>query len=151
MRKSNTLCVVCSAGGHLTEALRAIEGINIPYYIVTYKLPHISESLKGEDVFFVTNPHKNPFKYLPNFVQSLFIYMAQKPKFILSTGSGMAIPTCIIGKTFGSKIIFIETGARVTQPSMTGKFMYRISDLFIVQWETLLQFFPSAQCGGPLI
>jgi beta-1,4-N-acetylglucosaminyltransferase len=150
-RKNNFLCVVCSAGGHLTEAFLATQDIKYPKYFVTYRLPHIANTLAGERHYFITNPHKNPFKYVTNFFQSLVIYLKQKPKFILSTGSGMAIATCIIGKLFGSKLIYVETGARVSNPSMTGRFVYRFCDLFIVQWEPLMKYFPSAVYGGPLI
>jgi beta-1,4-N-acetylglucosaminyltransferase len=150
-RKNNLLCVVCSAGGHLTEALLATQDVDYPKYFVTYWLPHMSKTLSGEQHYFITNPHKNPFKYVVNLFQSLIVYFKHKPKFILSTGSGMAIATCFLGKLFGSKVIYVETGARVTSPSMTGKLMYRFSDLFIVQWEPLMKHFPSAVYGGPLI
>jgi beta-1,4-N-acetylglucosaminyltransferase len=150
LRKAEKLCVVCSAGGHLTEALLAVDGINYPKYFVTYKLPHTDQSLAGFDYYYVTNPHKNILKYAVNFWQSLKIYFEKRPKFILSTGSGMAIAICLIGKAFGSKIIFIETGARIYQPSMTGKLLYYFSDLFIVQWRPLLRFFPKGVFGGLL-
>lgn len=151
LTKNRLLCVVCSAGGHLTEALLAIEGLDYPNYYVTYRLPHLSRTLAGKELYFITNPHKNPFKYAINCVQSLVIYLKKRPKFILSTGSGMAIASCLIGRLFGSKIIYIETGARVSSPSLTGKLMYRFSHLFIVQWKPLMKHFPSAVYGGPLV
>ncbi|GAM10718.1 hypothetical protein OR1_03011 [Geobacter sp. OR-1] len=149
--KHNELCVVCSAGGHLTEALMAIENIQTPAFVVTYRLPHLVNNPSGYETHFIINPHKNPFKYLVNFIQAFRIYIMKRPKFILSTGSGMTIGMCVIGKLFGSKIIYIETGARIYNPSLTGKFMYYVSDLFIVQWEPLLKHFPRARYGGLLI
>lgn len=149
--KNNELCVVCSAGGHLTEALMAIEGVAADVFIVTYFLPHLAKSLSGRNVYYITNPHKNPFKYLVNFIQALTIYVKKRPKCILSTGSGMTVGLCLIGKLFGSKIIYVETGARIHTPSLTGKLMYHVSDLFIVQWEPLLKHFPRATYGGLLI
>ncbi len=150
-KKRKELCVVCSAGGHLTEALMAIEGVLTPSFIVTYNLPHLEKSFAGQEVYYITNPHKSLFKYLFNFFESLKIYISKRPEFILSTGSGMAIALCMIGKVFRSKIIYVETGARIHTPSLTGKFMYRVSDLFIVQWEPLLVHFPRATYGGLLI
>lgn len=150
-QKNNKLCVVCSAGGHLTEALMAIEGVSVPAFIVTYFLPHLEKSLSEHEVYYISNPHKNLFKYLFNFIQSFIIYIKKKPRYILSTGSGMTIGLCLVGKFFGSKIIYIETGARIHTPSLTGKFMYHISDLFIVQWKPLLKHFPRATYGGILI
>lgn len=151
MTKNNEiLCVVCSAGGHLTEALIAVAGVDYPKYFVTYKLPHTDESLAKLDYYYVTNPHTNIFKYPINIFQSLRIYLTRRPKFILSTGSGMAIATCLIGKIFHSKIIYIETGARIYAPSKTGRLLYYFSDLFIVQWKELMKFFPKAVFGGLL-
>lgn len=151
LTKNKLLCVVCSAGGHLTEALLAIEGVDFPNFFITYELPHLSRTLATREHYFITNPHKNPFKYIVNGIESLMIYLRKRPRFILSTGSGMAIATCLIGRLFGSKIIYIETGARVSSPSLTGRLMYRFSHLFIVQWKPLLKHFPSAEYGGPLI
>ena len=145
------ICVVCSAGGHLTEALLIMRKIPYPFYIVTYRLPHLEQTLKDFEHYFIINPHKSLWKYPINFIQSLRIYLKKRPKFIISTGSGMAISTCLIGKLFGSKIIFIESGARVYQPSLTGRLMYYFSDLFIVQWKPLLRFFPRAVYGGTLL
>jgi len=149
-KKNNILCVVCSAGGHLTEALFAVDGVNYPKYFVTYKLPHIEQSLSGCDFYYITNPHKYIYKYPINFLQSFKLYLKKRPKFILSTGSGVAIATCLIGKLFGSKVIYVETGARVDTPSLTARFLYYFSDLFIIQWKPLLKVFPKAIYGGLL-
>ena len=150
LSKNSTLCVVCSAGGHLTEAMLAVDNLKFPQYFVTYKLPHTDQSLAEFEYYYITNPHNNLFKYPINFLQSLRIYLKKRPEFILSTGSGMAIATCLIGKIFDSKIIYIETGARIHKPSKTGKLLYLFSDLFIVQWKPLLKYFPKAVFGGLL-
>lgn len=149
-RKNAVLCIVCSAGGHLAEAMLSVKGLSCTKYYVTYRLPHTDESLKGLEYYYVTNPHKYLWKYPVNFCQSLFFYLKKRPKFILSTGSGMAIATCLIGKLFGSKIIFIETGARIHTSSMTGRLIYLFADLFIIQWESQLKEYPKASYGGLL-
>jgi UDP-N-acetylglucosamine:LPS N-acetylglucosamine transferase len=149
-RKRDILCVICSAGGHLTEALLAVEEVEYPKFIVTYELPHMDQSLGGFEYYYITNPHKNIAKYAVNFLQSLMLYLKKRPKFILSTGAGMAISTCLIGKLLGTKIIYVESGARVQSLSMTGRLLYRFSDLFIVQWPSLLRTLPKAVYGGLL-
>lgn len=40
--------------------------------------------------------------------------------------------------------------ARIKSPSKTGKFLYKFVDLFIVQWEELLKFYPKAVYGGKI-
>ena len=107
-KKRDILCIVCSAGGHLTEALLAVEGVDYPAFLVTYRLPHMERVLPLKEYYFITNPHKSPWKYVVNFCQSWRIYLQKRPRFILSTGSGMAIATCLIGKLGGSKIIYLR-------------------------------------------
>ena len=49
---------------------------------------------------------------------------------------------------FGSKIIYIETFANSETKSLTGRLVYPIADLFIVQWESMLKLYPKAIYGG---
>ena len=57
---------------------------------------------------------------------------------------------CYIGKLFGSKIIYIETYANRNTKTATGRLIYPISDLFIVQWEEMLKIYPKAVYGGSI-
>ncbi|SFQ78759.1 Oligosaccharide biosynthesis protein Alg14 like [Donghicola eburneus] len=56
----------------------------------------------------------------------------------------MSVPFFLLSKALGSVCIFVETGARISTPSMTGRILYPFSSLFIVQNETLLPFYPKA-------
>ena len=149
--KHSPVCVVCSSGGHLSEALAAIEEVNVPHYFVIFYEPHVVSRLRNEEVHYVIDPHRSPIGYVKNLWQSSKLFFRKRPKVIVSTGAGIALATCFLGKIFGSRIIFIETGARVTSPSRTGRIMYRIADLFIVQWEPMLKIYPKAKYGGPLL
>ena len=57
---------------------------------------------------------------------------------------------CLIGKIFGSKIIFIETIANMNTKTVTGKLVYKFADLFLVQWEDMLKLYPKAKYFGSL-
>lgn len=145
--------VVASGGGHLAEALLAIEGVPLRAIIVTLRLPHTEKTLHGvgwkRD--YLINPHGDPFKYLLNIWQSFWLVAKHRPDLVISTGAGMVVPTCVIAKLLGAKLVFIETAARVTTPSRTGKFLYRFADEFYVQWEPLLNVYPKAKYGGVLL
>ena len=68
--------------------------------------------------------------------------MKEKPDIIVSDGGGeIAVPFCYIGKILGSKIIFIESLAKITTPTAAAKFINPIADLFLVQWKILLNKF----------
>ena len=60
----------------------------------------------------------------------------------------MTYPVCFLAKRKGMKIIYIESFARVDAPSLTGKLMYSLADLFLVQWEEMLEVFPKATYAG---
>lgn len=145
------VCVVCSAGGHLSEALAAVSKVGAPRYFVTFGEPHVHSRLAGERVYYVIDPHVNPWLYLRNAWQSLLIFLRERPKVVVSTGAGIALATCLLAKLTGSTLIFIESGARVSTPSRTGRLLYPLADLFIVQWKPLLKHFPKAVYGGQLL
>ena len=145
------LCVVCSAGGHLSEALEALVDTDVPMYFVTYGEPHARLRLKGKEVYYVEDPHTSFPKYIINAFLSLIILIKKRPQIIFSTGAGIALATCILGRMMGAKIIYLESGARITTPSKTGKLMYRWSHVFIVQWKQMLKHYPNAKYVGPLI
>jgi UDP-N-acetylglucosamine:LPS N-acetylglucosamine transferase len=82
---------------------------------------------------------------------SLIILIKERPKVIVSTSGGSTIPLCYFGKLFGVKIIYIESMARINQPSGTGKLIHPIADLFLVQWESMLKFYRKAKYWGRVI
>ena len=142
MRK---LLVVSPAGGHLCEAMIALEKTkeeDIVY--VTSMLPHLKRNHQN-NMEFITDPHVSILKYCLNLVTSFKIYMIYRPKLILSTGGGISICLFIIGKAFGSKTIYIESGSRILFPSKTGRLLYHFSDYFFVQSDKLISFYPKAK------
>ena len=88
------------------------------------------------------------FKFGFNCIISLYLYIKLKPKYIVTTGTHTAVPMCYIGKLFGSKVIWIETFANSETRTRSGRIVYPITDLFIVQWESMLKLYPKAVYGG---
>lgn len=134
------ICLVCSHGGHLTQMLQlmdAFEGYET--FFVTYN----SEATKNlKNTYLIKHyGEKNIHLFLMMInmtLKAVSILTKEKPVAILSNGGEIAIPFCYIGKLLGIKIIFIESLSRVTSKSGTGKIIFPIADLFLVQWESLL-------------
>ena len=42
------------------------------------------------------------------------------------------------------KLIYIESFAKVTSPTLTGKLLYKYADQFYVQWESMKEFYPKS-------
>ena len=143
--------MVVPAGGHMAEALLATEGVKGEFVFATLKLPHTESLIPGARHHYIIDPHTSLHKYVANSIQSFIIMLKERPDVVLSTGGGMSIACSLLAKLFGKKLIFLESGARVTTPSRTGKLIYRFADLFIVQWQPMLKFYPDAVYGGPLL
>lgn len=146
MKKRKKICLVSSSGGHYEQILRLMSlSQNFDIYIVTEKTQY---SKIEENIFYVQQLNRKEkfffLKMIINFFQSLRIFLNEQPDIIISTGALVAIPTFLIGKCLGKKLIFIESFAKTNSPTMTGKLLYKISDKFIVQWESMLSVYPKA-------
>ena len=156
MRKK--VLFISSTGGHLNELLQ-LSPLFEKYdsYIITEK-DKANENLKqtyGERLYFLPYGTRAKlftyiFKYLFLCFKTLYLYAKIRPKVIVTTGTHTAGPICILGKIFGSKIVYIETFANTNRKTATGRLIYPIADLFIVQWEEMLKIYPKAVYGGSI-
>jgi UDP-N-acetylglucosamine:LPS N-acetylglucosamine transferase len=86
------------------------------------------------------------------------ILIRERPDLIVSTGAEIAIPAfyaawALRGLSLGKpRLCFIESWTRVTMPTRTGRLVYPIADLFLVQWEHLLSHYGRrARYGGIIL
>lgn len=77
--------------------------------------------------------------YFRTYRECFRVWKKYRPKVIVSTGSNIAIPFCLISKVFGSKFVFIETRAKVFTKTATGKAIGKLADLVIVQWPEMVE------------
>ncbi len=155
MQKKKVL-FISSTGGHLQELMQ-LKPMFKDYdsYIITEKTPStitLRKEYKSKIgyLIFGTKDHilTYPFKLLANCFISLYYFFKIRPQYIVTTGAHTAGPMCCIAKLFGKKIIYIETMANVTKKTVTGRIIYHFADLFIVQWESMLELYPKAVYGG---
>jgi beta-1,4-N-acetylglucosaminyltransferase len=73
-----------------------------------------------------------------------------RPKAVIGCGPAITVLASVLGKLFGAKAIYIETGSSVSTLSKSGKIMYNIADLFFVQWASLKDQYPKAIYAGRL-
>ena len=84
------------------------------------------------------------WRMIQNAWKSISIYRKEKPDVVICTGVLAMIPICLISKLMGKKLIYIESFAKVTSPTETGKLLYKFADQFYVQWKPMLKFYPKA-------
>ena len=84
------------------------------------------------------------FSMLLNAWEEFLIFLKEKPDVIITTGVLAIIPMCLMAKVFGKKLIYIESFAKVTSATETGKLLYKFADQFYVQWKQMLEIYPKA-------
>ena len=147
---------ISSTGGHLSEMMQLKTMFKkYNYHIITEytdSTKNLCKTYEGKVDYLVYGTKDHLFSYIFKFsfniLKSFYLYFKIRPKYIVSTGTHTAVPMCYIGKLFGSKIIFIETFANSKTKTLSGKLVYPIADLFIVQWESMLKLYPKAVLGG---
>lgn len=149
---------ISSTGGHLNELLQLSPLFEKYNYTIITEKDKINENLKEKfpnRVYYLpygTRTHllSYIFKYIYLCLKTVYLYFKIRPKVIVTTGTHTAGPMCYLGKIFGSKIIYIETFANTNKKTATGRLIYPIADLFIVQWEEMLKLYPKAKLGGSI-
>lgn len=145
------LYCISSHGGHLHELTKAVTGVDGDFCWCTHKTKATKATLQGKRHHFIIDPCTSKVRYILNAIQAFWFLLIERPDVVISTGAGIAIPTMLIAKkVFGAKLIYVESAASVVEPTKTGKLMYKYSDLFLIQWESLLGFFPNAKYVGVL-
>lgn len=147
-----------SAGGHLAE-LMCLKKLfdNYEYLIVTeetksalaLKDKYNIEFLKYGSIHYF---FKYIFVFTYNFFKCIKILKKFRPDTIVSTGAHTGGIMCYIAKKFFKcKVIYIESLAKTHELSVTGKNMYKLADVFFVQWESLLKNYDKAKYIGRLM
>lgn len=154
--KKNKVLFLSSTGGHLSE-LMSLSPIfeKYDYHIITEKTKTtLSLANKHENrVSYVMHGTKdNIIPYLIkkpiNILKTFYLIIKINPKIIVTTGAHTGVPACYIGKLFRKKVIFIETFANSRSKTLSGRLVYPIADVFVVQWESMLELYPKAEHWG---
>lgn len=142
------ICFAASSGGHY-EQLLMLKPLMIKYdsFIITEETIYKAE-VKGQKMYYLSQVNRKEKTFIPrmiiNSVRSLKIFFTEKPDVVICTGVLATIPMCLLAKLMGKKLIYIESFAKVTSPTETGKLMYKFADQFYVQWESMLKVYPKA-------
>lgn len=155
------LMIVLGEGGHTKEMLALVDLLGEGYryaYLMTEQdqLSAPKIRIPGEQYRIIRPRNKEDaiWRALPKVVRSLWqswrIMRRVRPHAIITCGPAIAIPACIWAKLLGAAVIFIETGSRIHQLSLTGKLVRYLADLYFVQWPQLQAAYPKAIYAGRL-
>jgi len=150
--KRQKICFAASSGGHLEEITR-LTGVREGHdcFLIT-EYNDYQETGFCEKIYSVKQANRKQITFIFDFIGIFFkcvrILRAEKVGCVITTGALTGCTAALAGKFLRKKVIYIESFARVDTPSLTGRLLYPVADLFIVQWEEGLKFFPKAVYGG---
>lgn len=146
------VCFAASTGGHY-EQLMMLKPLMKKYgsFILTERTEYEIGN-NEEKVYYVPQINRKEklfvFKFLWCILISFWIFLKERPDAVICTGVLATIPMCLLAKLLKKKLIYIESFAKITSPTLTGKMLYKYADQFYVQWESMKEFYPNAICLG---
>ena len=148
VNKKVKLCFAASSGGHY-EQLLMLKPLMEKYesFVITEQTIY-KTGIKGEKIYYMKQVNRKEVAFIlrmiVNIYRSFKIYLKEKPDVVICTGVLAMIPICMIAKLFGKKLIYIESFAKVTSATQSGKLLYKFADQFYVQWQQMLEIYPKA-------
>lgn len=145
--------IVCSSGGHLTQALalKSWWGGHDRWW-VTLPTEDARTRLEKENV---VEAHYPTVRNLPNLVRNFGLARQVlhdfHPDLIFSTGAAIALPFFAQARMVGARTAFLEPVDRISSPSLSGRLVYPFTDLFLVQWQPLTLAYPGSRDVGVVL
>lgn len=134
--KRPDILLVCQPGGHLSEllALETLWGTRSRAWF-TLRSTDTESALLGERVFYGFGPTpRSVYRLALNSVVAAIILLRLRPRWIITTGAALAVPTAWIGRALGAKTIYIECGGRVRDVSLSMRLIAPVAHSLYVQW-----------------
>ena len=146
--KNTKICFAASSGGHY-EQLLMLKPLMDKYdsFVITEETLYKTK-VNEEKMYYMVQVNRKEKTFIPRMIintfRSISVYRKEKPDVVICTGVLAMIPICLIAKLRGKKLIYIESFAKVTSATQTGKLMYKFADQFYVQWPQMLKIYPKA-------
>ena len=145
--------LVCSSGGHLLElwALRdAWDGRSRAW--VTFDKSDARSLLRDEEAVYARWPtERNIANLFRNFVLAWRVTGRLRPRVVVSTGAGIAVPFSWVARMRGAHVVYIESLARIDKPSLSCRLLRPAADRIYVQWPELAESYDGARYAGTVV
>lgn len=142
--------LVCSTGGHLLQLVSLREAWQ-PFARtwVTFDKSDARSLLAGERVVYAHGPTNRSVKnMLRNLIVAWRVVCETRPKVLLTTGAGVAVPFAWVARLRGAQVVYVESLARIDGPSLTYRLISPIASRRYVQWPELAERLAGARFAG---
>jgi len=150
--KKLKIVFAASSGGHL-EQLLMLKPLMEKYdsVFVTEKTEY-NTGKTNVKTYYLSQINRKELLFVPKLIGNTFrsfgIIIKERPKVMITTGVLAIVPLALLMKLFGGKLVYLESFAKVTSKTLSGKLLYRFADRFYVQWEEMLKLYPNAIYKG---
>jgi UDP-N-acetylglucosamine transferase subunit ALG13 len=136
------LCLAGSPGGHLT-LLQALSGAfsDVRRVWITGASSQANAlQASGEEVHVLAawaRDSRGLRGTRTNFVSAARLARQLRPRLVVTSGAGLVVPFALAARALGSQLVVIETMARVTDASLTGRILAPFARKVLVQWPEM--------------
>jgi UDP-N-acetylglucosamine:LPS N-acetylglucosamine transferase len=147
---SADVLLVCSSGGHLQQLLALRDAWGAYTHVwVTFDKSDARSLLDGERVVFAHWPTNRSIKnLLRNLVVAWRTLRDVRPRVVLTTGAGVAVPFAWLARLCRTPVVYVESFTRIESPSLTCRLVAPIADRVYAQWPELVEAVPKARYAG---
>jgi UDP-N-acetylglucosamine transferase subunit ALG13 len=145
--------VVCSAGGHLFDAVAISRAWRDRTHAwVSFDKADVRSLLRGERVYFAHGPtNRNIHNFLRNLWLARRIVGETRPRVIVTTGAGVAVPFAWVGRARGARVVYVECAGRVDRPSLSARLIAPVASRIYAQWPDLARAWRPARYAGNVL
>lgn len=150
---SRRIHLVATPGGHLDLLMALASAVEeFPRTWVVSPGPSARALADaGEDVQLLPRFHGFSARNVALAVRSVAPVLRDRPRLVVTAGSGSVVPYCVLARALGATVVFTETMARVTNSSSGGRVFSRLASSVLVQWPEMLDVYPGAHACRPAL
>jgi beta-1,4-N-acetylglucosaminyltransferase len=142
--------LVCSTGGHLLQLHALGEAwANRTRAWVTFDKSDARSLLAGEDVVYAHGPtNRNIPNLLRNLVLAWSVVRRLRPRVLITTGAGVAVPFAWIARLRGAYVVYVESLSRIDAPSLSCRLIAPAARRVYGQWPEFAKANAGARYAG---
>jgi UDP-N-acetylglucosamine:LPS N-acetylglucosamine transferase len=147
------LCLVASAGGHLSQLLKIVRLTENDAVVVITTSEAVRANLGHFGAVHVVGEcnRQHGLQVIKVFRRCLEILRRERPDVVLSTGAAAGCLCCFLGKLMGAKVVWVDSITNVDHLSLSGRMVRHIADLFLVQWPELARKYRGTEYVGTIL
>ena len=151
--RRQTVFLAGSPGGHLDLLLAVASALGERPTVWVTESGERAVALQagGRSVRGLPPPTRSLWTLVRNVVAAARLVAAERPRLVVTSGAGAVVAFAALARLTGARVVFMETMARVSNPSASGRVLSRIADSVVVQWPEMTAVYPGSVVCRPAL